>query len=64
MRNREPPKPQKKKRGICMEYKRLIIAMITEIKEDDVIFLRQIYALIRRHMEKVGIDSDSQKAVD
>ncbi|MBD5524536.1 MAG: hypothetical protein HDR04_08965 [Lachnospiraceae bacterium] len=44
-----------------MEYKRLIIAMITEIKEDDVIFLQYIYTLVRRHMEKMGGDSDNQK---
>lgn len=38
-----------------MEYKRLIIAMIAEIKEDDVIFLQQIYTLVKRHAEKKGI---------
>ena len=44
-----------------MEYKRLIIAMITNIKEDDVIFLQYIYTLVRRHMEKVGNDNNNQK---
>ncbi len=38
-----------------MEYKRLIIAILAEIKEDDVIFLQQIYALMKRHVEKKGI---------
>ena len=44
-----------------MEYKRLIIAMIAEVREDDVIFLQHIYTLVRRHMKKVGGDNDSQK---
>lgn len=36
-----------------MEYKRLIMKMLGEIsEEDDVIFLRQIYTLIKRHVEK------------
>ncbi|MBD5515397.1 MAG: hypothetical protein HDR06_12365 [Lachnospiraceae bacterium] len=47
-----------------MEYKRLIIAMLTEIREDDVIFLQHIYTLVKRHKEKVGGDGDSQKNVE
>lgn len=35
-----------------MEYKRLIVAMITEIENDDVRFLRRIYTLIKMHIEK------------
>lgn len=36
-----------------MRYKKLIYAMLKSInEEDDIIFLRQIYTLIRRHMEK------------
>lgn len=38
-----------------MEYKRLIIEMLEKIKEDnDIIFLKQIYTLIKRHIEKDG----------
>lgn len=37
-----------------MEYKRLIMDMISKISEEDTIFLRQIYTLIKRHIEKAG----------
>lgn len=35
-----------------MEYKRRILEMLDKIGEDDIIFLRQIYTLIKRHIEK------------
>lgn len=36
-----------------MEYKRLIMKMLGEIsEEDDLVFLQQIYTLVKRHMEK------------
>lgn len=41
-----------------MEYKRLIIAMITEVREDDVIFLQQIYTMVKKHVEAAGITID------
>ena len=43
-----------------MEYKRLIIAMITEIKEDDVRFLKRIYTLVKKHIERIGIDTKEE----
>lgn len=36
-------------------YKRLILELleeIEEVKEDDIIFLRQIYTIIKKHIEK------------
>lgn len=36
-------------------YKRLILELleeIEEVKEDDIIFLRQIYTMIKKHIEK------------
>lgn len=38
-----------------MEYKRLILIMMTQVEEDDVIFLQQIYTFIKRHLENKGI---------
>ncbi len=36
-----------------MEYKRIIMEMIDQnVNEDDVIFLRQLYTIIKRHIEK------------
>ena len=43
-----------------MEYKRLIIAMITEIKEEDVRFLKRIYTLVKKHIERIGIDTKEE----
>lgn len=45
-----------KKRGIggsYMDYKRIVMEMLDkEIKEDDFIFLKQLYTIIKRHIEK------------
>lgn len=38
-----------------MEYKRMIMEMLEKISDTDVIFLSQIYTLIKRHLEKAGI---------
>ena len=38
-----------------MEYKRFIVEMIEKISETDTIFLRQIYTLVKRHVEKASI---------
>ncbi len=35
-----------------MEYKRKVMELLEEIEEDDVIFLRQIYTIIKRHIER------------
>lgn len=36
-----------------MEYKRIIMEMINkEVREEDVVFLRQLYTIIKRHIEK------------
>lgn len=36
-----------------MEYKRIIMEMISkEVNEEDVVFLRQLYTIIKRHIEK------------
>lgn len=35
-----------------MIYKRLIIAMLAEINEEDVKFLRRLYTLVKIHVEK------------
>ena len=37
-----------------MEYKRLILIMMAQVEEDDVIFLQQIYAFVKRHLENKG----------
>lgn len=35
------------------DYKRIIIEMLNQgVKEDEVIFLRQLYTIIKRHIEK------------
>ncbi len=44
-----------------MEYKRLIIAMIKAIKEDDTIFLHYIYTIIKKHVEAAGIAINWEK---
>ncbi len=41
--------------GGIIVYKRLILELLGEIeemKEDDIIFLRQIYTMIKKHIEK------------
>lgn len=35
-----------------MEYKEWIIKFLEMIEDDDVIFLSQIYTLMKRHLEK------------
>ncbi len=35
-----------------MEYKRRILELLAEIEEDDLVFLKQIYTLIKKHIEK------------
>lgn len=35
-----------------MNYKRRIIELLDKIEEDDIIFLKQIYTIIKRHIEK------------
>lgn len=35
-----------------MDYKRLIIYKLEEISEDDELFLRRIYIVLRKHVEK------------
>lgn len=46
-----------------MEYKRLIIALITEVRDDDVIFLNQIYTMVKRHVEKTGVIIDNKEPI-
>lgn len=46
-----------------MEYKRLIIEMIEKISETDTIFLRQIYTLVKRHVEKGQYLDRGQKVI-
>lgn len=36
-----------------MDYKRLIIYKLQEISEEDEIFLRRIYIVIRKHVKKI-----------
>lgn len=36
-----------------MEYKRLIIEMLDDVHESDIVFLRRIYILIKRHIERM-----------
>lgn len=38
-----------------MEYKRLILIMMTQVEEDDVIFLQQVYTFMKIHLENKGI---------
>ena len=45
-------KRKQKVEGECMEYKRLIKAMLTEISDEDVRFLRRLYTLVKIHIEK------------
>ena len=40
------------KGGKSMNYKRRIIELLDKIEEDDIIFLKQIYTIIKRHIEK------------
>ncbi len=35
-----------------MDYKRLIISALKDIKEDDEKFLRRIYIVLKKHVEK------------
>ncbi len=35
-----------------MEYKRKVVELLEEIEDSDIIFLNQIYTLIKRHIEK------------
>lgn len=44
-----------------MEYKRLITEMIEKISEEDTIFLSQIYTLIKRHVDKLGVQIRDKK---
>lgn len=44
-----------------MEYKRLIFEMLEKISDTDTIFLRQMYTLIKKHIEKAGIQLGDQE---
>ncbi len=46
---------QKKVEDKHMEYKRLILIMMTQVEEDDVIFLQQVYTFMKIHLENKGI---------
>ncbi len=35
-----------------MDYKRRVAELLEEIGDDDIIFLSQIYTLLKRHIEK------------
>lgn len=35
-----------------MNYKRRVIELLEKIEEDDIIFLKQIYTIVKRHIEK------------
>lgn len=35
-----------------MEYKRKILDLLEVIEDDDIIFLRQIYTIIKKHIEE------------
>lgn len=35
-----------------MEYKRKILKLLEQIEDDDTIFLRQIYTIIKRHVKR------------
>lgn len=35
-----------------MNYKRRILELLEMVAEEDVIFLRQLYTIIKRHIEK------------
>ena len=35
-----------------MNYKRRVIELLEKIEEDDIIFLKRIYTIIKRHIEK------------
>ena len=37
-----------------MDYKNLIIEMLEYLDESDIIFLRQIFTLIKKHIERKG----------
>lgn len=37
-----------------MEYKRRILKLLDEIGDDEIVFLRQIYTIIKKHIEKRG----------
>lgn len=39
-----------------MDYKRRILELLEMVAEDDVIFLRQIYTIIKKHIEKRKAD--------
>ena len=35
-----------------MDYKNAVLELIGKISDDDIIFLRQIYTIIKRHTDK------------
>lgn len=35
-----------------MNYKRLVMELIEEIEENDIVFLSQLYTIIKRHIER------------
>lgn len=37
-----------------MDYKYLILKLLGEIGDNDVVFLNQIYTIMKKHMEKQG----------
>lgn len=38
----------------CLDYRKLIIEMVYNIDENDSKFLKQVYTIIHRHIEKRG----------
>lgn len=40
------------KRGNYMNYKRAVMELLEQIGEDDIIFLRQLYTIIKKHIDK------------
>ncbi len=35
-----------------MEYKEMIIKLVEKIEDSDVVFLNQVYTIIKKHIEK------------
>ncbi len=35
-----------------MNYKRAVLELLEQIGEDDILFLRQLYTIIKKHIEK------------
>ena len=47
-----------------MEYKKLIVEMLEDVHESDTTYLRRIYILIKRHIERMRdctSDGESQE---